>query len=398
MKKIYFTLIALCLSIAAMAAGRDTYTVIVSLDGFRWDYPEAFDVPFLNKVMPEQGVKAIMMPSFPSKTFPNHYTLATGLYPDNHGIIANKFKIKKDNLEFSLSNTEVRTRGEYYGGDPIWLTAKRQGVKSATLFWVGSDVAIKNDHPNYWKDYLKDTLSFEQRADEVIRLLSLPEQDRPHLVMCYFEEPDASGHTYGPITMETRKALEHLDTLLSDLWTRLQAFPFGSKINFIVTGDHGMTWCESDRSLRIYDYLPKHWVDKALNDFPVLFYASTPEYVDSIYNTLSKVDHLRVWRKGEVPAYLNYGNNVNMGDIIVLPDVGWVLDKEPWVRGGTHGYDNTMSDMLVAFRAVGPDFKKGYVKPDKFQNVCVYPLLAHLLGITPSPNDGDINKVADLLK
>jgi predicted AlkP superfamily pyrophosphatase or phosphodiesterase len=186
-------MIAVCAVITAMAAGRDTYTVIVSLDAFRWDYSEAYDTPFFDYIASE-GTKAVMMPSFPSKTFPNHYTLATGLYPDHHGIVANSFKDRAHGKVYSLGDSVTRSDPSYYGGDPIWLTAKHQGVKTATVYWVGSDVAIEGEHANYWKDYLKDRLTFEQRIDEVVNLLSKPQSSRPHLVMAYFEEPDHSGH------------------------------------------------------------------------------------------------------------------------------------------------------------------------------------------------------------
>ena len=397
MKRIFITSVVVWLAMAAWAAGRDAYTVIVSLDGFRWDYTEAYDTPFFDQLA-QQGVKAVMTPSFPSKTFPNHYTLATGLVPDHHGIIANKFKIRSNGKKFSLSNTETRTDPQYYGGDPVWLTAKHQGVKSATVYWVGSDVAIKGEYANYWKDYLQDLLTKEQRVDEIIRLLSLPEEERPHLVMAYFEEPDASGHKYGPISRETRQAVEYMDSLMQVLWMRLQALPIGDNINFIVTGDHGMTWVNPERQLYPKDYLEEEWVEHIYNDFPALIYATSPQFVDSIYNALQHVDHLRVWKRGEMPAYLNYGHNENMGDVIVLPDVGWVFDKDPWTPGGTHGFDHTCSDMWVGFRAIGPDFKKGYIRTNTFRNVCIYPLLCHLLGIAPSPNDGSLDEVTDLLR
>ncbi|MBQ6167311.1 MAG: alkaline phosphatase family protein [Muribaculaceae bacterium] len=394
---VFLALLALLPS-SGWAAGRDTYTVIISLDGLRWDYLDAYDVPFLN-IMAREGVKAVMQPSFPSKTFPNHYTLATGLTPDHHGIIANTFWDRERGVKFSLSNDKTRSDGRYYGGDPIWLTAKHQGVKTATVFWVGSDVAIKGEHPTYWHDYQTEKIDFPGRMDEIIRLLSLPEKDRPHLVMAYFEEPDASGHNFGPLNILTRRALEDLDRQLSLLWARIGLLPIAGQVNFIVTGDHGMTSVDPKRFVNINDVLPKRWYERFCNDYPTLIYASAPQYIDSICDALQGVDHIRAWKRGEVPAYLGYGNNPNMGDVIVLPDVGWLFDKKPsMTQFGSHGFDHTAADMQVGFRAVGPDFKVGYEKPDRFRNVCIYPLLCHLLGVTPSPNDGSLEEVADLLR
>ena len=399
MKRLLFLMLAMVvLPWHAHAAGRDTYTVIVSLDGLRWDYLDAYDVPFLNQLARE-GVKAVMQPSFPSKTFPNHYTLATGLTPDHHGIIANTFWDRERGVEFSLGNKETRADGRYYGGDPVWLTAKHQGVKTATVFWVGSDVAVGGEHPNYWRDYQTEQLGFEERVDEILRLLRLPEQDRPHLVMAYFEEPDRSGHDYGPMHRMTRRALEDLDLLLSKMWARIQLLPIADKVNLIITGDHGMTSVDPKRFVDIDDILPERWYVRFCNDYPTLIYASAPQYIDSICDALQGVDHIRAWKKADVPAYLGYGSNKNMGDVVVLPDVGWLFaDKPSKKQRGSHGFDHMAADMQVGFRAVGPDFKVGYEKPDRFRNVCIYPLLCYLLGVEPSPNDGSLDEVADLLR
>lgn len=382
----------------AWAAGRDNYTVIISLDGLRWDYLDAYDVPFMQQLARE-GVKAVMQPSFPSKTFPNHYTLATGLTPDHHGIIANTFWDREKGVEFSLGNKVTRADGKYYGGDPVWLTAKHQGVKTATVFWVGSDVAIHGEHPTYWRDYQTQQLDFEGRVDEILRLLKMPEKDRPHLVMAYFEEPDRSGHNYGPMNRLTRRAMEDMDRLLSLMWTRIQMLPIASQVNLIITGDHGMTSVDPKRFVDIDDVLPKHWYTRFCNDYPTLIYASAPQYIDSICEAMQHVDHVRAWKAADIPAYLAYGTNKNMGDVIVLPDVGWLFaDKPSGKQRGSHGFDHMAADMQVGFRAIGPDFKVGYEKPDRFRNVCLYPLLCYLLGVTPSPNDGNLDEVRDMLR
>ena len=398
MKRLLNLMLASVLACAAWAAGNDTYTVIVSCDGLRWDYAECFDMPFFDRLAKE-GVKAVMQPSFPTKTFPNHYTLATGLYPDHHGIIANTFRILDEDKKYRIGS-EVAGQGKYYGGDPIWLTAKRQGVNTATVYWVGSDVKINGEYPTYWQDYRKKPLlKPEERVDKVIELLNQPVDKRPHLVMCYFEEPDHSGHSYGPINKKTRRVAESLDDLLWKLWARLKAIPeIGDKINLIITGDHGMAWLSDVRVVRSDHYIKKEWVQHFDGDSPALIYVSKPEYADSIVNALQGVDHIRAWKKGELPGYLHYGTNKNMGDVVVLPDLGWVFRDNTKVNGGTHGWDPTYSDMLVGFRAIGPDFKVGYVRPGTFRNVCIYPLLAHLLGITPAACDGDLKEVSDMLK
>ena len=399
MRKIFvFLLLMVVVPLQMWGAGRENYTVIISLDGLRWDYLDTYDVPFMNQLARE-GVKAVMQPSFPSKTFPNHYTLATGLTPDHHGIITNTFWDRERGVEFSLGNKDTRSKGYYYGGDPVWLTAKHQGVKTATVFWVGSDVAIQGEHPTYWRDYQTEQMDFPSRVDEIIRLLKLPEKDRPHLVMAYFEEPDRSGHNYGPMHRMTRRAMEDLDLLLSGLWARIQLLPIADKVNLIITGDHGMTSVDPKRFVDIDDVLPKHWYERFCNDYPTLIYASAPQYIDSICDALQGVDHIRAWKKADLPAYLGYGTNKNMGDVVVLPDIGWLFaDKPSKKQRGSHGFDHTAADMQVGFRAIGPDFKVGYEKADRFRNVCIYPLLCYLLGVQPSPNDGDLDEVRDMLR
>lgn len=400
MKRLFNLLLSFTLAIAAWAAGNDNYTVIVSLDGLRWDYAECFDMPFFDRLAKE-GVKAVMQPAFPTKTFPNHYTLATGLYPDHHGIIANNFILRDSGKKYSLSNNETKSQGKYYGGDPIWLTAQRQGVKTATVYWVGSDVKIKGEHPTYWHDYQKrPLLSFDERVSRVIELLSMPQEKRPHLVMCYFNEPDHAGHNHGPNSKKTRKSVEYLDSLLWTLWARIKALPeIGDKVNLIITGDHGMAWLNEERIVRSDNYIKPEWNAVIEGDNPALIYVKRPELADSIVDALQGVDHIRAWKKGELPEYLHYGTNPNMGDVVVMPDLGWVFRHNNKLHNaGTHGWDNTASDMLVGFRAIGPDFKVGYVRAGTFRNVCIYPLLAHLLGIKPEPNDGDLQEVADMLK
>ncbi len=411
MKRFVFAIIGLIVVLAAGAG--DTYTVIVSLDGLRWDYPEAFNTPFLDS-MARDGVKAVMSPSFPSSTFPNHYTLATGLTPDHHGIIANSFKVRAEGKIYSMGDRKTSRNAKYYGGEPIWLTAQRQGVKTGTIFWVGSDVAIRGQHPTYWKDYSKHRLTYVQRVDEVLRLLSLPEVNRPRLVMCYFEQPDGSGHHNGPISRTTRRTVEDLDTLLASMWQRIRRLDIAPRVNLIVTGDHGMTWTENCRAVRPSKVLPNtKWIDCIVGNVPANIYVkSSPrpnaqakaghykegEYVDSVMEALAHVDHIRAWRKADIPAYLGYGSNPNVGDVLVLPDVGWSFTDHVYTHaGGNHGYDHTASDMQVAFRAVGPDFKRGYAKTDRFPNVDIYPLLCYLLGIKPAPNDGHLTDLHDIL-
>ena len=398
MKKFFIAIMLFAAAIGSAAQSRDNYTVIISLDGIRWDYAEMFDCPFFDYIA-QNGVKAIMKPSFPTKTFPNHYTLATGLVPDHHGIVSNSFYDNETGDRYAIGN-KVAENGKYYGGDPIWLTAKRQGVVTATVYWVGSDVAVKNDHATYWRHYRDPNgrLNNDERVDEMMRLLQLPENERPHFIMGYFEEPDHSGHNFGPCSKQCRKAVESIDALLKGFWQRISALPYADKVNFIVTGDHGMTAIDHDRTIPVKKYIKDEWVKAVEGNLPGLIYVTKPEYADSIVAAYKDVEHVRVFKSGEVPARYNYGTNPRVGDVVVIPDKGWLFTDDPVKSGGTHGFDADMSDMHVMFRAMGPDFKVGYVKHYKFINTDIYPLLCHLLQVEAEPCDGTLDRVIDMLK
>lgn len=393
MKKVLFTLV---FALFCLVAGAKRTTVLISLDGFRWDYSEAYNTPFLD-ALGTRGVTAIMRPSFPSKTFPNHYTIATGLTPNRHGIIGNTFYDKASGLTFSLGNPQTKQDPRFWKGEPIWITAQKQGLRTATVYWPGSDVAIEGRHPDIWHNYeQKPLLSFAARIAEVERLLRLPETERPHLVMAYFEEPDHNGHHYGPLSKQTRTVVEQADMLLQLLYDEIQTLSYADSINFIVTSDHGMTRTSSERFINLNDLVPAAWVERTLYDIPVQIFPKKG-YEKKILEALKHTPHISVWRKSEVPAYLEYGSNENIGDIIVLPDLGWYVGIKPYHLRGAHGYDPTNSDMQVIFRAAGPDFKQGYTRSTTFQNTDIYGLLCRILSLSPAPTEGR-GEAFDLLR
>ena len=405
MKKVllFFVLLA---GFTACCSKPANYTVIISLDGSRWDYADYYDMPFFDSLA-TVGVKARMEPSFPSSTFPNHYTMATGLVPDHHGLVNNSFWDPETDSDYAISSKDTRFDPHFYGGEPIWITAQKQGVKCGVVYWVGSDIAIGpegNEYPTYWRHWdEKPHWNFDERVDEIVRLMSLPEEERPQLVMGYFDEPDHQGHVYGPFSPETKAMAEHMDSLMHALYLRLKALPHGDRINFILAGDHGMTEISKDRFIGWYDVMPQEWTKKVTGNLPTSIWAREG-YVDSLYNRLSKIEHLNVWKHGEVPEYLHYGTSNRLGDLIVSPDLGWQFNFAPSRNNGTHGFDCKETDMMVAFRAVGPDFKVAYEAPftpgekSAFRNIDLYPLLCKLLGVKPAPVDGKLERIENILK
>ena len=391
MKKIIIAIIALIFT-TSTSAHKDFYTIIVSLDGCRWDYPEWYDTPFLN-YMAEKGVKSGLVPSYPSKTFPNHYTLATGLYPDHHGIIANSFINRKDGVVFSLGNPKTKVDSRFYGGEPIWVTAKKQDKRVFTYHWPGSDVKIKNQYPDVWFNYNKHHLTVSERI--TLASQAINGANAPELIMIYFEEPDHQGHNYGPQDPQTKNALRNMDAQLSELWQNIQQGSRKDSVNLIIVSDHGMTLVSPERKIECKTHLNSKWYERIEGNLPAQIYCKKG-YVDSVYNALKDIQHQRVWKKQDVPAYLHYGTHENIGDVIVDPQEGWLVTDGTVNRGGMHGYDPTYSDMQAVFRAIGPSFK--HIDYPHFRNVNVYTLLCHLIGITPAPNDGNYMEVSPILK
>lgn len=368
-------------------------TIVVSLDAFRWDYPTIYNTPWLDSIA-ANGVAATMVPSYPSSTFPNHFTLATGLVPDHHGIVNSQFWAPEKGELFSMGDSATRYNPYYFGGEPIWVTAKKQGVKSASIYWVGSDVAIQGLHPDYYLRWDNEPrLTYPQRVEEALRIAKLPESERPSLLMVYFDEPDWTTHHYGPIAEESEAVIEELDSLMGILYRGLKELDYG--VNLIVTSDHGMTEISDEKFISIEQSVNPDWVERIVSTNPTSIFCKEG-CRDSLFEQLSKVKHISVWRKEEVPAHLNYGTSNHLGDLIVAPDLGWQFATTPRGLKGAHGYDINESDMQIIFRACGPDFKRGYTLPQSFSNVDLYSILAELLKIEPAKTDGSLEKVQEL--
>ena len=368
-------------------------TIVVSLDAFRWDYPTIYNTPWLDSIA-ANGVAATMVPSYPSSTFPNHFTLATGLVPDHHGIVNSQFWAPEKGELFSMGDSATRYNPYYFGGEPIWVTAKKQGVKSASIYWVGSDVAIQGLYPDYYLRWDNEPrLTYPQRVDEALRIAKLPESERPSLLMVYFDEPDWTTHHYGPVAEESEAVIEQLDSLMGILYRGLKELDYG--VNLIVTSDHGMTEISDEKFISIEQTVNPDWVERIVSTNPTSIFCKEG-CRDSLFNQLSKVKHISVWRKEEVPAHLNYGTSNHLGDIIVAPDLGWQFATTPRGLKGAHGYDINEPDMQIIFRACGPDFKRGYTLPHSFSNVDLYSILAELLKIEPAKTDGSLEKVQEL--
>ncbi|MDR2908165.1 MAG: ectonucleotide pyrophosphatase/phosphodiesterase [Bacteroidales bacterium] len=403
MKKVLFSTVLICLTLSCFfgqtSNDEKQYVIVLSMDAFRWDYDQLVGTPNLDAIS-RKGVKAkAFQSSFPTVTFPNHYSMATGLYPDHHGIISNTFFNKALQKEYKIANYDVVGDPAFYGGEPIWNTAQKQGVLTANYFWVGSETPINGMHPNIWKKFDK-TVTYSQRIDSVMSWLERPESERPQLIMFYFEDPDATSHFEDPAYGEkTHLMVKYCDSLVGVLDEKLQALPFAKNIHLLVVSDHGMCPVDSTRAVCLPDYLDTTWIQYSNWSSPMCLMDIYPDKLDSALLILKNIPHIQAWKPADVPKRLNFGTNPNIGNLVILADSAWSLTKtpRPGKSGGAHGFDNLNRDMYGIFYGYGPKFAKNKVVPE-FPNIQLYNIIAHLLGIEPVETDAKLEDVEFLFE
>jgi predicted AlkP superfamily pyrophosphatase or phosphodiesterase len=381
----------------AVQTGTDRYVVVLSMDGFRTEYLSRAHTPTLDSLA-RAGVKAAFRPSFPSVTFPNHYSMATGLHPDHHGLINNFFYAPDLDLIYRIGDDAAVTNPAFYGGEPIWNTAEKQGVRAASFFWVGSEALIQGMQPSINKKYDK-SVPFMNRADSVIAWLKLPADRRPHLVMWYMEEPDAIGHSDTPDSASVIRMVEAQDKILAHFFAEARKLPHFGQIDFIIVSDHGMATYTPENYVNLNDYLPRDSFDYVFDGVPTLLYPKKT-YADRAMTILGDVPRVKAYTRNSLPPQYVYGTNPRIGDIVVVPDVGTYVQFRSESRprlGGAHGYDNFAPEMEGIFFAAGPSFKKNTELP-AMANVNLYLIIARLLHLEPAANDGDDAIVGQLFK
>ncbi len=401
-KTLCFVLFVLLVIVSGFGQGsrkpHKNYVLLVSLDAFRWDYADIYNTPNLDKLA-EDGVKADrMFSSFPTNTFPNHYSIATGLYPDHHGLINNSFSAPDLGMFYRMGDRSAVENADFYGGEPMWVTAEKQGVKAASFFWVGSEAPVGGIHPSYWKKYDGST-GYVERIDTVVKWLGYPEEQRPELVTLYFDEPDATSHDFGPVSEETKVVVEKLDSLIGVLRNKLIALPYGDRINLIVLSDHGMASVSPDKYVNLKSLVPDRMIASISGGNPVYLINPSEGKADSILLLLNNSKGVRAWRKSQLPQKWNYGTHSRIPEIVVVADSSWSIGTRPSASSnkGAHGYDNYNPELFSIFYAAGPAFKKNFTFRE-LKNVDVYNLVCRIIDIKPSPNDGNSKIVRKILK
>jgi len=380
------------------------YVVLVSLDGFRWDYAKKYGATHLLAIG-KQGVWAPegMYPSYPSLTFPNHYAIATGLYPEHNGLVANSFLDLQREAEgkpdkYGIGDAKAVTDGSWYSGVPLWSLAEKQGMRAACLFWPGSEAEIAGERPS---EYLKfdDKVDETARIAQVIAWLKEPESSRPHLITLYYSDVDHAGHEFGPDAAETKAAVGKVDGLVGKLHTALKATKL--PVDLVVVSDHGMVkiegkWITLDAFADLADF----------ETAGALLYGKSEEDSSRVYNKLKHVsEKFEVYRRKDVPAGLHYNENAREGDPVIVATGPYAIrahgpaeGKPDSVPVGQHGFDpHKMPEMKASFFAMGPDIVVGRtVAP--FENVNLYPWIAHMLGLEAAKSDGSLNILAGTLR
>lgn len=388
-----------CLCLLGMLhAAERAPVLLISLDGFRWDYLDKYAeaAPRLRALRAAGTAAEGLIPAFPSNTFPNHYTVVTGLRPSHHGVTNNEFLDQADGKFFRYNQPASVREGRWWGGEPVWVTAIRNGRKASAAFWVGSEAEIRGIRPTHFRAY-DYRIPFQTRVDEVMGWLTGPTADRPAIVCFYFEETNAAGHRHGPDSPEVRAAVQTLDAGVGVLIDRLAAA--GVVPNVVVVSDHGMTATSRDRVVILEDHLP---AGAALIESDGSVVALHPQGADlpTLERLAARIPHARAYRADQLPAHLHVRPGPRVAPLWILPEEGWqavtraaherLLAKyrEQGYLRGDHGYDPTLVSMHGLLVAQGPDIRRGVTVP-RTENIHVYPLLCALLGVTPAPNDGD---------
>jgi predicted AlkP superfamily pyrophosphatase or phosphodiesterase len=383
---------------------RDGYSplILISFDGYRADYIERGLSPNLS-ALARDGVHAqALRPAFPTLTFPNHYTIATGLYPDHHGIVHNRMIDPVSGKRFVYSDPKTTGDPSWWGGEPLWVSVERQGKHASTMFWPGADVAIGNVRPDHWKTF-DARMSPDARVDQALAWLDLPSGQRPDFVTLYFERIDHEAHEHGPDSEGVDAALREMDAALGRLLDGLKQRGLDAAANLVIVSDHGGTASGLDKVVLLDDIVDVGDID-LINAGVLAEFAPKAGHEAQVERAvLQPHDHARCWRKSEVPPRLHYGTNARIPPLLCLADDGWLINTRAYmhspkrkISNGEHGYDNDDPKMRALFVAHGPAFRRGLVVPE-FDNVDVYPLLAHVLGIQAQPNDGNYDEVKSML-
>ena len=378
--------------------------ILISMDGFRWDYQDKTGTPNLDYLVENGVTSESYIPVFPSSTFPNHLSIVTGCYPENHGIISNSMYDEEWDAEYYIGeNSEPVTESRWYEAEPIWVTAEKQGQVTATYFWPGSEAEINGERPTYYFQY-DGSVPNEDRVQQVLDWIDLPSGSRPVFMTLYFSNADSWGHQYGPDGIEMNSVIQELDGYIGMLTKGLIERDILEKVNIIVTSDHGMTGLSRDRVIFLDDYVDIDSI-RMIEWSPVAMILPHDELVDPVYNALSGAHpQMTVYRKEDMPERFHFNNHRRIPPIICIADDGWSITTHDYFNdnpysftGGAHGYDPINKSMHGIFIASGPALKDS-LTVESFINIHTYELIASILDLEPKENDASFDSISVMLE
>jgi predicted AlkP superfamily pyrophosphatase or phosphodiesterase len=377
------------------------YVILISADGFRYDFADKYHATHLQQLRKKGAAAVSMTPSYPTLTFPNHYTLVTGLYPAHHGLVDNFFYDPPRGLSYKMNNRQAVEDSSWYGGTPLWVLAEQQQMVTASFYWVGSEAPVRGVRPTYYYRY-NDSIDMDTRISVVRNWLTLPEDQRPHLITFYISQVDHEAHFHGPDSKETEEAVHLVDESIAKMVRMTDSLQL--PVNYIFLSDHGMVAVDTVHTLPLPPAVDTTQFLVPPSDLLLHLYARDKQFIEPTYRALKKqaVD-FDVYLASEVPARWHYGaaDDVygRIGDILLVPKYPKIFKMKPGrITPGKHGYDNAMKEMQATFYAWGPGIKRGKKIP-AFENIHVYPLVAALLGLTVTEKtDGSVNVLKPILR
>lgn len=385
------------------SAQKSNKLLLISFDGFRADYLSKTETPNFDLLAKYGVLGEGLIPIYPSKTFPNHYAIATGLYPENNGFIANRMFDEELGLSFSMGDREQVENPDWWQGEPIWNTVEKAGKKAGTMFWVGSEAPVQDIRPTFWKSY-EGRMPNEDRIDSVLIWMTLGNNKEIDFGTLYFSFVDSQGHRHGTESEEVIEAIQQADELVGYLMDELKAKKLLDQTNIIIVSDHGMMDVSKERLIILDDFINIEDVE-IIEGSPSLMMNVKDGKLEEVYSSLKrKENHFKVFKKQDIPARFHIKNNPRTPDLLLVVDLAYTINTRDFIEGrgnypsgGAHGFDNAEEEMWALFIANGPRFKEGFVmKP--FENIHIYELMTNLLEIEPAQTDGSLDSVSIMLK
>ncbi|KAL2866485.1 alkaline phosphatase family protein [Aspergillus lucknowensis] len=391
-------------------------TILISLDGFRADFLNRGLTPTLNAFIADGVSPRYMLPSFPSVTFPNHFTLVTGLYPESHGVVGNTFWDPEFEEQFYYTDPSVSMQPKWWNAEPLWMTAENQGVKTAIHMWPGSEAHIGGVEPTFLDQY-NGSEALERKTQRILELLDLPGLEdeslsgpaRPQFIAAYVPNVDADGHTYGPNSTEIRDTISKADDMLAGIFAGIQKRNLTDVVNIVVVSDHGMATTSTERLVQLDDLIDLS-LTSHIDGWPLRgIRPKRPEDLKTLQDQLALVaskyqDAIEIYTREEMPERYHFKDNDRIAPLWVIPKTGWAIVERPdfdvkaalqngdvYHPKGIHGYDHEHPLMRAIFVARGPAFPHPpNSRVGVFQNINVYNILCDSLGIAPHPNNGTL--------